>query len=331
MYDFDCIFLDTCSKRYFDRQILEKSALGGTESSLIRVAEGLGGFGLKIAVVQSQVTYFEPTMGQFAFFMHSNDLPKMRCRNFIQIRGIMNSHLFPKAKKYVWLHDEVDERLKDWNDAIDKYKLHLIGVSRWHLRDIQKYVHSFRNSFIYNPVPDEIYAQPDLELKYDPNTFVWNFSAHKGLGKGLKVFAKIKAKLPDANLIVTHPGYHDLDMTRLSMLPGVAVYGPLACKQLWGIVQSSLCVLYPSDYNETFCCNLAEANALGAPFLSYNRQVLKEVVSSRDQLVEDGNEDALVDRAVEWSTKGRPKVLGMPQFKLSNVIFRWVQLLGGSL
>lgn len=328
MYNFDVLFLDTTSKRFYDRQVLEKSALGGTEASLIRVAESLAGFGLKVVIVQSQVNYFPAIMGQHCFFMHSDDLKNMTCKHFIQVRGIMNSHLFPKAKKYVWLHDEVDERLKDWNETIDKYKMSVIGVSRWHLKDVQKYVHSFRTSFIYNPVPDEIYASPDLELKYDPNTFIWNFSAHKGLGKGLEVFKRIKERLPQANLIITHPGYHDLDMTRLSTIPGVSVYGPMACRQLWGVVQSSLCVLYPSQFNETFCCNLAEANALGTPFLSYNRQVLKEVVSTSDQLVEDGNENALVERAVEWSTKGRPKVTGMEQFKISRVIFKWIQLLG---
>ncbi len=331
MYDFDVLFLDTTSKRYYDRQVLEKSALGGTESSIIRIAEGLAGFGLKVVIVQSQVGYFPATMGQHAFFMHANDINQMTCKHFIQVRGITNSHFFPKAKKYVWLHDEVDDRLKTWNDTVDKYKMHVIGVSRWHLKDIQKYIHSFRTSFIYNPVPDEIYASPDLELKYDKNTFMWNFSAHKGLGNGLKVFKRIKERLPEANLIVTHPGYHDLDMTRMSMLPGVAVYGPMACKQLWGVVQSSLCVLYPSDYPETFCLNLAEANALGTPFLGYHRQVLKEVVSTNDQLIEDGNEDALVKRAIEWSTKGRPVVRGVDQYRISRVIFKWLQLLGTGL
>lgn len=328
MYDFDICFLDTTSRRYYDRQVLEKSALGGTESSLIRVAEGLAGFGLKVVVVQTQVSYFDPVMGQHCFFMHSDDLKNMTCKHFIQVRGIMNSHLFPKARKYVWLHDEVDDRLKDWNDTIDKYKMHVIGVSRWHLKDIQKYVHSFRTSYIYNPVPDEIYASQDQDIKYDKNTFIWNFSAHKGLGKGLEVFAKIKQRMPEANLIVTHPGYHDLDMTRMSMLPGVAVYGPMACKQLWGIVQSCLCVLYPSDYPETFCCNLAEANALGTPFLGYSRQVLKEVVSSNNQLVEDGNENALIERAIEWSKNERPKVRGVDQYRISRVVFKWIQLLG---
>lgn len=267
-------------------------------------------------------------MGQFCFFLHAQDLINTTCKHFIQIRSTMNSHLFPKAKKYLWLHDEANEGLKEWNKDVDDNKLHVIGVSKWHKKDIEKYLLTSRIDYIYNPVPDEIYKPDDVELKYDPNAFIWAASPHKGLGKAIEVFKKLKERLPHANLLIAHPGYHDLDLTALQQIPGVAVYGPQPAATLWAALQSSLCVFYPVDYNETFCCIAAEANALGVPFLSYSRQVLKETVSSDDQLVEDGNEQAIVDKAVEWTKTGRPKVSGQEQFKLSRVIFKWLQLLG---
>lgn len=323
--DFDVIFLDVTSKKYYDRQVLERQALGGTEASVVRVAEGLAGFGLRVAVVQSQVPFFDPVMGQHCFFMHSDALKDMTCKHLVQIRHVHNSQLFPKAKKYVWCHDEADEGLKTWNAIISKDKVKVIGVSKWHKKDIEKYILSSNIEYIYNPVPDEIYN--NLEVNYIPDNFVWAASPHKGLGKCIEVFKKIKERLPKANLIVAHPGYMNVDLIALQNVPGVSVCGPIPSKSLWNVIQSSLCVLYPSDYNETFCCILAESNALGTPFLGYNRQVLKEVVSSNDQLVEDGNEDAIIDRAVEWNTNGRPKIEGQDQFKLSNIIFKWIQTL----
>lgn len=325
-YDFDILFLDTSSKKYYDLHTLENKPLGGTEASCVRIAEGLAGFGLKVAVVESLMPYFEPMTSKHAFYFHVDDLPKITCKHFIQMRGVLNSHLFPKAKKYLWLHDEADERIKDWNPVIDKYRIKIIGVSRWHQKDIQKYVLSSQVYKIYNPVPDEIYSNQPI---YNKNNFVWAASSHKGLKEALLVFEKIKQKLPKANLIICHPGYHSIESAEMQVLPGISVYGAIPCKTLWNIFQQSLCVFYPSQYNETFCCLLAEANALGVPFLGYNRQVLKEVVSSDDQLVEDGNKDAIVNQAVNWSEK-RPIVNGKEDFKLSKVIFKWLRLFGES-
>lgn len=328
MWDFDILFLDTSSKKYYDYHVLEKEALGGTEATVVRIAEALAGFGLRVAVVHSQIPYFEPMTSKHAFYFHSDDLAKITCKHYVQIRGVKNSHLYPKAKKYVWLHDAADERLKEWNPIIGENKITVVGVSKFHRKEIKRFLFTHDVEYIYNPVQDEIYKPKDVELKYDPNTLVWAASPHKGLGKGLEIFKKIKQRLPDANLVIANPGYHNVDHVQLSAVPGVQVMGPQSCKTLWAVLQNSMCLYYPSQFDETFGLILAEANALGVPMLGYQHGVLNETVSSDDQLVEDGNEDLVLDRAVEW-TKTRPKVSGRDEFRLSRVIFRWINLFAG--
>ncbi len=325
--DFDVIFIDPVSSRYYDFHALEKQALGGTEATVVRVAEGLAGFGLKVAVVLTRPQYFEPMTSKHAFYFHLQDLPTLTCKHFIQLRSVEYSHLYRGSKKYVWLHDTADETLKNWNKIIHEHRLHIIGVSRFHKKDLQKYLTTSNIEYIYNPVPDEIYKPQDLELKYKPDLMVWAASPHKGLGKALETFRKIREKLPLMNLVIANPGYKQLDGAALNEIPGVSLMGPQNCRTLWSVMQQSLCVYYPSHYDETFGLILAEANALGVPMLGYNHGALKEVVSNTDQLVED--ESALVERCIEWHSGKRPKVEGREEFKLSRIVMKWIQLLGG--
>jgi glycosyltransferase involved in cell wall biosynthesis len=179
---------------------------------------------------------------------------------------------------------------------------------------------------IYNPVQDEIYKPKDLELTYNKDLMIWAASPHKGLGRAIQLFKRIHEKLPKLHLAIAHPGYFNIDTIALQSVPGVSLLGPISCRRLWGYLQNSLCLYYPSTYPETFCNLLAEANALGVPMLGFNHGVLKQTVSSRDQLVEE-SDDAIVNQAIKWYNGDRPKVSGNEDYKLSTVVFKWISLL----
>lgn len=321
---FDIVFLDVTSPRYYDRITLEKEALGGTEASVVRVAEGLGALGLKVAVILARVkTYFEPVIGQHAFFMHSDDVESMTCKHYIQIRRNTNPQLFKGAKKYIWLHDVAGTDEDTWTKDLIDYNIELIGVSEWHGRNIVDVTKYNKVTYIYNPVPDEIYVNKDVELKYDPNIMVWLSSPHKGLDRAMDLFKEVRSKQPKMQIILFNPGYMKLDVEKYAVIPGVSIYGSLGCKAVWNIVQKSLCVFYPTEYRETFGLIAAESNALGTPILTKPVAALNETVSNT--LLNTDQE--IVDTAVEWSKNGRPKTVGNGIFKLSNVIMDWVRLL----
>ncbi len=328
MITLDVLFLDTTSNKYYDRFTLEKHALGGSEASVIRIAEGLGSLGLKVGVIEARIDpYFEPIIGQYAFYFHSDDAVNLRTKHYVQVRGNTNPQLFPGAKKYIWLHDICTSE-NEWLPSLKEHNTTVIGVSEFHKQNIKNTILEYDNvTHIYNPVPDEIYVDNSVTPDYDPNVMVWSSSPHKGLMDAIGLFKQVKAKNPKMQLIVFNPGYKNLDVETLSVIPGVSVYGSMSCKQVWSVVQKSLCVFYPTEYQETFGLVAAEANALGTPICTNPIAGLNETVSSSQQLVDTPQK--VVDRVLDWSKCGRPKVLGNPEFRLSNVLEKWVRLLAG--
>lgn len=325
---FDVVFLDQTSPKYYDRLTLDKSAMGGTEASIVRVAESLGALGLNVAVVQTQCEPFEAIMGQYAYFLHANNLPATTtCDHFVQIRGISALGLFPKAKQYAWLHDLSIPDMASWIPKLKKHDVTLVAVSRWHKQNIKQYCDYDKIKYIYNPCPDEIYIQPGFKPHYDPNTLVWLSSPHKGLGNALLMFERLRKENPKFQLITFNPGYMGLNKEALITMPGVSYYGPMSCKQVWPIIQRSLCVFYPTLWEETFGMVCSESNAVGTPLATYSKGALKEVISSESQLVEDGEEQQLIDKVLDWSKNGRPAVFGKDEFRMSNVIKEWKKLL----
>ncbi len=315
---FDIVFLVSDSNKYFDRNTLEKQALGGMESSVVRVAEGLGSLGLSVAVVQGGVPNFETTMGQFCFFLHSDLTPEIECKHFIQVRNNKNSHIFPNSKHYIWMHNTAKE---DWK--LPKTTT-VIGVSHWHKKQIKEVSDNGNVKFIYNPIPEDLYQLPS---EYDPNLLVWASSPHKGLGKALEMFKTIKKRNDKMQLCIFNPGYFNLDNVNLSAIPGVSVYGPTSSNQMWGIMKHALCVFYPTEYPETMCLVAAEANALSVPIATYRYGALKEIVSSKNQTLKPSNESGLVDMVLDWAKGNRPNVSGRDEFKFNTVIMKWVRLL----
>lgn len=325
---FDIVFLDISANKYYDRQILEKQSLGGTEATVVRVAEGLASYGLKVAVIQSKPEYFEPVMGQFCFFLHSNDIPDITCTNFIQLRAIGNENLFPKARQFLWLHDLAEHRIADWESTLKAYNTTVIGVSRWHRKNIQQHLKYDKIRYVYNPVSEGLYTANRGKVNKDH--IGWLASPHKGLGKALELFKPIYKHNPKMKLIVFNPGYMQIDEFALSQMPGVVVAGEMNCNTVWNNVKNMLCVFYPTQWDETFGLIAAESNALGTPIATYRKAALKEIVSSETQMVADNDEAGIIDKVISWSEGARPVVTGREEFRFDTVIADWVQLLGKS-
>ncbi len=326
---FDIVFFDALAKKYYDRISLEKEAMGGTEATVVRVAEGLAALGLKVCVMQARPAYFEPTMGQHCFFMHADDYSKEKvtCRHYIQLRAAANSHLFPTAKKYLWMHDLAGKEDTDQAEDIRKNNITVIGVSKWHRDNIREFLPHYDHKirYIYNPVEEKLYDIGERNNTYDKNTIVWTASPHKGLKHALDLFTEMKKRNDKMNFIIFNPGYYTLDTSQVSLIPGVNVYGPMNCLSVWNVIKSALCIFYPTDWQETFGLVAAEANALGVPLVTHRLAALAETVNGDYQFA-DSDEKA-IQKVLDWNKWGRPITTGQEEFKKENVIVEWVKLL----
>jgi glycosyltransferase involved in cell wall biosynthesis len=327
----DVLFLEATIAKHFDNKILAKKPLGGTEATIIRVAEGLGATGLKVAVVQTRCAAFRTKKGEFCTFIHGDNLPaNTSCDHYVELRDLINPNLFPKAKKYLWLHNPVDGyapgTVKKWLSKLLKYKTTVIGVSKWHVRDLKKVLPNVKLTYLYNPVPDEAYISLPNRPQYDKNVIVWPASPHKGLERALELHQKIREKRPTIKLYIFNPRYVRVDTKTLAKKKGVYYLGGAPCFELWKVIKKSLCVFYPINQNETFGCIGSESNALGTPLVTYARGGIEEVVSSKTQLVKNYDEPAVIKKVIAWHDKGRPTVYGRKDFMMGHVIKNWIRL-----
>lgn len=333
---FDVVIIDCGPNQAYDRKSLENRPLGGVESSVIRLAEGLGSMGLQVAVVKAsdpelgiEALPFEPIFGQYAFYLHEKELPRMDAKHAIFLRGPKYIDHFPSASKYIWCHDLATPSISQWVPAMKEHKATVVAVSRWHKKQIEDHLTYNRITYAYNPIAEDLYLdRTKTRGKINRDLMVWASSPHKGLDEALGVFKKIHDKLPNLKLIVYNPGYLKGEII---INPGVLYYGPTPAKNVWHNLRNALCLFYPSDFKETFGLVAAEANVLGTPVIGYKSGALNEVVQDDRQLLESGDEAGVIERVVQWYTDGPPLVHGRDEFRLTNVAMQWLRIFTGKL
>lgn len=335
---FDVIFIDCGNALPYDRKSLENKPMGGVESSVIRVAEGLGALGLTVGVIKASdpeagivVHEFEPIMGQYVFYMHEKELPRIATRFSVLLRGPLYLNAFNervnglKTKKFVWLHDLAAPEMKAWIPLLKEHEATIVGVSKWHKQNIKDNLDYNLVTYAYNPLPDEVYKSQEPR-KINKNLMVWASSPHKGLDKALGIFKRIHETLPNLRLLVYNPGYIKGEVI---INPGVLYYGPTAARNVWHNIRNSLCVFYPSEFKETFGLVAAEANALGVPLVGYRAGALPEIVNGDDQLLGINDENAVCTLVEKWYNESPPDTYGRIEFHTPNVVNHWLKIFAG--
>lgn len=311
----DVAFLDLTTYLPYTPDMLGVVPMGGTESTTCRVAQGLAKAGLKVAVVQHCLK--EPTISGGITFVPLSEVSILRPRNVVTLRGTVYFDQFPAARKFSWLHDDVDARVPTMVPALLKHNATVVCVSEWHRREITAALNEPRINVtsIYNPVPDSLYSYE--KRAYDKNKMVWTASPHKGLEEAMPLFKELRKELPEMQLHVFNPGYF---ASEHHYERGVVLRGPVAPIRLWAEVATSLCVYYPTNFKETFGLIAAEANALGTPVACPALAGLAETCNN--EMSADPN--SLVR---EWHERGRPAVKGQDRFRIANVVKDWLALL----
>jgi glycosyltransferase involved in cell wall biosynthesis len=333
MTKYDVIFIDNTTPKPYEQSTLEHSALGGTEATVIRVAEALGFIGLKTAVFQHNQDM--PVSGKDSYYLPFSMLDDADPEIVVMLRGVQFVDKFPRAKKISWHEDDpsqgpLRETLLAMRDTFIKYGVTVVGASKWHagvLSELLCYPNETSNpkvTYIYNPVPDQLYVPRSTDVKYYPHKLVWPASPHKGLERAMGLVERLVDVSGDKDyrLYIFNPGYFG-DSGKHSQY--VVNCGAVPCKELWQHMSESLCVFYPTEFRETFGCIAAEANAVHTPVLTHNIAALAETVAGRRQFCER-DDKSVIDTVMKWRAGERPTVYGQDRFRLSEVIPEWVKL-----
>lgn len=323
---FDVVISDISTPLPYEERTIRESPLGGTEASVIRMAEGLAKEGFTIAVLihnqnpQHKLQGPKYSSKGTVYYLPLELINGVETDNYVALRSAFGFELFPKARKFSWHEDVWNLPIKDeLVSAIKHHKAKVVAVSKWHEEDINSKVKGLDTCYIYNICPDECYQ--DVNMQYDKNQMCWIASPHKGLEEGLEIFKKVRDAIPNMRLLLFNPGYMNY---RVNHVKGLINYGPKPAPEVWKHVRNSLCVFYPTDFLETFGCIAAEANALGVPIVTNKIGALQETVSSENQFIP--TKGYAVDRIEDWYHIGRPVVKGQDRFKEEQVIKRWKKL-----
>jgi glycosyltransferase involved in cell wall biosynthesis len=348
------LFYDPVCQQPYDTRTLHTQALGGTEATLVRIADALGAWVMQHNRSEEWQRYRVPQrLAGITEVIVNRD---SRALPFVQ------QH-YPGARVYLWLHDRFHPRARRarWLAAtaplLRESAVTVVCVSDWQRDGVEATLRSIgvadvvRALTIYNSVDDAL--RPDGTF-VDPEKLVFFSSPNKGLSFTLDAFRELKRAVPQLRLFVGNPGYKRGEAVAG---PGVEVLGAQPQPHMHAHVRSALCTFSPNFViPETFGLVFAESHALGTPVLTHDCGAAAEIVADPQQLLPvsaaarcyeaavgslparwragparlaaaAGLFDAYLERIRAWRSGSRPHVAPDARFLLSSVTAQWRALL----
>jgi len=348
------LFFDPVCQQPYDTGTLRRQAMGGTEATVVRVADALEALVVQHNRVEAFGRYRPPEkmpgVTHVVINRDSRALPAVRA-------------LYPNARLYLWLHDQLRPGSKraGWLAStaglLRELDVTIVCVSNSQRRGVEAALRTMsledvvRAHTIYNPIDDTL--APDGS-PVDERKLVFFSSPNKGLKYTLDAFRTLRRRMPDLRLVVGNPGYKIRKSVRID---GVEYLGPQPQARMHSEVRTALCTFFPNFViPETFGLVLAESNAVGTPVLTHDCGAAAEVLGDPSQILPVtgaqrayeallspvsprwrggparlagslGLFDAYVERIRLWRSGGRPRVTPDPRFRLTAVAQEWRALL----
>ncbi|MGE3376611.1 MAG: glycosyltransferase family 4 protein [Vicinamibacteria bacterium] len=322
---------------------MSRRGVGGTEASVVRVAEGLSEF-CDVAVAQrGRSEPFSPH-SKLRYVALEDPAPFGGAAPDCAVVVRKHRHVvklqsrFPRARLLLWIHNWQRPETLLLRARLARSTSAIVTVSEAHREATRRLMnHPLARALggripvlrIYNPV-DEGLSPDDTPVDRDKLIYFSN----KGIERVLATFGEVRRALPSLRLVVAGNSIEEamrrsVRIARLARQPGVELLGRVPQRELFRHVREALCVFYPQDdHAETFGLVFAESNALGTPVLAHDFGAAREVLSSPDQLVDARDTRAVIERLRAWRAGARPKAFLRPEFRASAVVAEWRGLLG---
>lgn len=318
--------------------------MGGTESSLFRVADHLAqAQGFRVTIAQHNRRERDLSAGvQSTSFVHRERLAGpdpaaiVVLRNFKILPSLRK--LYPESRFFLWMHCFPGSRWNKSGPIFEKTRTTVVAVSETLRKQMIQFLQPEMSEkraretvvSIYNPIAGEL-TRYESGIEVNTDRMVFFSSPHKGLDEVLSHFQKVRSEFPDMELRLADPGYWR--GPKPGSVEGVKTLGPLPPETLYREIASSLCVFYPqTSFAETFGLVFAEANTLGTPVLAHDLGAAREVLSSggEGQIVDCRDSDEVLETIRTWRNIARPEVSGCTKFSLNAIGLQWRRLLDPS-
>ncbi|MEI4488792.1 glycosyltransferase family 4 protein [Frigidibacter sp. MR17.14] len=326
-------FVDPMAPKDYSGAPGHLAGLGGTEASLVKVAEALAD-SAPVVFERSWRRRPEIVSGvQYRSFDAKAPLPGP-----IATIVVINSwkvalrlrRLHPDATILLWLHVFPGRHNRGMGPALRNADIPIICVSQSHARWLATFLGTDapRIRHIYNPIAEDLV--PDTTQR-DPDLLLFASSPHKGLNEVFQHFTVVRHRWPDLRLAVADPGY--LSWPTGAVPDGVTFLGRLSPEVLAQWMRRSLCLFYPqTQFAETFGLVIAEANAVGCPALLHAGLGANDEIAGHHGQCIDTTAPAAVERKLaEWravSATAPMSVTLSDGLRLSAVVAAWRAELG---
>lgn len=313
------LIIDPACNKPYDPAVLASVGLGGTEATVVRIAEALKALGHCVIVAQHNRSSSVSGYTCLAPGVMSQKWDSIIVlRDASLLRHIRAKQ--PNVPLYLWCHDLPSPQLGAHGAVIRRTRTRVLGVSMWHRDRLQECLPGADVGYVYNPiVVNESPRQPA------PRKLAFTSSPHKGLDLALRIFGKLREVQPDFELHVFNPGYLPNEEQHIE---GVVWRGSLPHAEVMEEVAMSLAVFHPNTvFPETMGIVTAEANAVGTPVLCHPLGATPEIVNGSWQLVDCGQTQSVIDTIVLWRNT-LPRTVGKLEFTLPEVMKRWMKILG---
>ena len=343
------LIVDSKSSENYDFQYMESHSLGGTESTVLRVARELA---REHKVTISQINRNERYEEEGISYIHS-DASFTQTESVPDIIIILRKYrllknyslAYPHAKMFVWVHNFQNYDIIGRRHWIAKTNAKVICVSQCHMNYINSIFNGFFSwvfrlltlefkkipmSYIYNVI-DSGFTK--TTSSYDKNKLFFFSTPNKGLKEVLQHFRELLLQAPNYHLYIAGSTRDQLDTFGLDQTllnsKSVTIIGKIPKDEIISHLRDSFCVFYPQHVHpETFGLIYIEANCVGTPVLAHSFGSTDEVIGNTEQLVDARSSSEVVNKILQWQKNGRPEVSCQEKFQLSNVVDSWKEILG---
>ncbi len=342
------LIVDSVETINYDFKYMETNSLGGTESTVLRVARELAKqhevylsqLNRETRNVESGITYLpcaedaalNPAPDVVLIVRKYKMLPVYRQR-------------YPNARLFVWVHNYQPYEILGRRHLIIKNRGTVICVSRRHRDYIDHVLNGgwswiFRTlafrfarvpvTYIYNLIDPDF--KPDA-MPYRKDKLFFFSTANKGLDQVLINFKALLKVAPEFKLYIANNTKEQLQEYKLDhellQSDAVVLVGKVPKSEVIRHLRNSLCVFYPQNrHAETFGLVYAEANCVGTPVIAHPFGSAEEVIENKEQLVDAEDSDAIIQKVLAWRDQGRPHVACPEHLQLPVIMQNWSDTLG---
>jgi glycosyltransferase involved in cell wall biosynthesis len=277
--------------------------LGGSQSALCYLASALvaEGYEVRLATMTRSpgriggVDCVNAAEGGFGLFAGAEVAVVLNDPDPEIARGL-RAAIGPRGLLVLWTQHDVDQPAMASYAAPETRALfdRVVFVSDWQR---QAYRRSFGPGNAISPSVGALFGEDEgaAAARPGPPTLIYASTPFRGLDVLLDAFPLIRARLPDARLVVhsslgvyqvaeDQDGYRPL-YERCRTLAGVDYRGGVAQPLLAAALAQAHCLAYPSTFPETFCTTALEAMAAGCLAVVGDLGALAETTRGLAELV----------------------------------------------